>query len=201
MCVAGDGSSARFSTGPDKTDPPPLKVPTNTSSSGGSSGDGSKAPRAIRFWPSVRVHAVADVSQPGSPNVGTAAAVPGLKVRPSVLQQQLFPGTQEQPLQLRTGSGSTAVQQLRTGSGSMPMAPMARRTRASSAKLAMLQAKRLSEHLSAAVSAGVSAGVSAAGHTVYRLRKALVTRASAIQQLLVVDEAEQETSQVGLGGY
>lgn len=110
--------------------------------------------------------------------------MPGLKDRPSVLQQQLFPGTQEQPLQLRTGSGS------------VPMVPLARRPRASSAKLVMQQAKRLSAHLSA----GVSAGVSAAGRTAYRLQNALVTRASAIQQLLVVDEAEQETSQVGVVG-
>jgi hypothetical protein len=56
----------------------------------------------------------------------------------------------------------------------------------------MQRAKRLSAHL--------SAGVSAAGRAAYRLRNALVTRASAIQQLLVVDEAEQETSQVGHSG-
>jgi hypothetical protein len=143
-----------------------------TSSS--SDGSSSKGPK-IRFWPSVRVHAVQEgmVEPPGSPCAAAAGgAVPGLfqKGRPSAQQQQ----------QLQSGSGAVGV-----GGG----AGEEMRKRASSVQVVVQQARRMSAH--------VASGVSAAGRAADRLRVQLVQRASAIKAMICVDEAEQETSQVG----
>lgn len=108
------------------------------------------------------------------PGDHTVAA--GFKTRQSA-QQQLFLGAADDQQQQQLQDGSMAGG-----------AVVSRRARASSLQMAALQAKRISAHL--------AAGVHAAGRAADRLRVQLVQRASAIKQLLVVNEAEQETSSV-----
>jgi hypothetical protein len=139
-----------------------------------SSSDGSKQPK-IRFWTSVRVHAVADGMDPSSP---TAAA--GMKPSLSVQQQQLFSEQQQQGGDLpATVSAAVGV-----------------RPRPSGTQLMVAQACRMSTRLSAHISA---AGRTAAAVS-DRWRVQLVQRASAIKQMVMVDETEQsETGQVRFG--
>ena len=179
--VAGAPDSARSSGGPEKVSNPggnPSPMPTSGPAATTSSSDGSSKGPKIRFWPSVRVHAVQEgmAEPPGSPSAASAGLFQ--KGRPSAQQQQQV-----------VGCRPNGIQQLQSGSAVGGGAGGEMRKRASSVQVVVQQARRMSAH--------VASGVSAAGRAADRLRVQLVQRASAIKAMICVDEAEQETSQVG----
>lgn len=123
--VKNEGFSARSSTVPENPGIIKPKDGRASTASVGSS-EGSKGTK-IRFWPSVKVHAVADGLEPFSPPAG------GLHSRASVQQQQ----------RLLAGSPTTA-----TAGAGHALVP-----RMSGTQLVVAQARRLSAHLVAGVSA------------------------------------------------
>jgi len=124
--LKSEGFSARSSTIPEHAGIIQPKDGRASTASVGSS-EGSKGTK-IRFWPSVKVHAVADGLEPFSPPAG------GFHSRASVQQQQMLLG----------GSPTTAT----AAAAGHALVP-----RMSGTQLVVAQARRLSAHLVAGVSA------------------------------------------------
>lgn len=128
----------------------------------------------IRFWPSVRVHAVAEGMDAASPGSGASTPLKGSGVVQQ--RQQLFPPS-------ATAASAAGAE------ASLPP------PRVSGTQLVVAQARRLSAHL--------VAGVSAAGRAADRLRLQLLQRTTAIKSLLTASDEDDEAGDTagGQGQY